>query len=190
MINAVIAFAEKCRYEKNHAMAVARHALSFFDALTERHKLGAKERLLLQSGALLHDIGFSAGADCHHKAARDMILISPDLPFGPRERVIVALIARYHRRALPAPQHKYYIDCSPEDQKLISALASFVRLSDGLDRSHRGLVSGLKIEDKGEMVEVGLVSKDPCAAELDYAVRKTDLFNAVWNVKARFFCVS
>jgi len=50
-------FASRLNYNQNHAEQVARLALSLFDQLRPIHEMGADLRLLLEIGALLHDVG-------------------------------------------------------------------------------------------------------------------------------------
>jgi exopolyphosphatase/guanosine-5'-triphosphate,3'-diphosphate pyrophosphatase len=49
---------------------------------------------------------------------------------------IVALVARYHRRASPKPTHTGYAGLSREDRVVVSKLASILRVADALDRSY------------------------------------------------------
>lgn len=58
-------------------------------------------RDLLIYAALLHDIGWVEGQQRHHKQSFDMIIADPPEGLSARETLIVANIARYHRKALP-----------------------------------------------------------------------------------------
>ncbi len=55
-------------------------ALAIFDQL-QIFGLGPQERLWLQYGALLHDIGWIEGRQGHHKTSLRLILAEPSLPF-------------------------------------------------------------------------------------------------------------
>jgi hypothetical protein len=56
--------------------------------------------------------------------------------FTPRERELVANIARYHRKALPADRHADYMALDEDDRTLVRRLAALLWLADGLDADH------------------------------------------------------
>ena len=101
-LEAVLALAKKCNYEREHTHQVEKLALQIFDQLVELHHLGGQERFMLRCGALLHDIGWIEGQKGHHKTALRIIMENTALPFDFRDKSIIALLARYHRKALPA----------------------------------------------------------------------------------------
>lgn len=176
-------FGARARYEKPHALQVARLALELFDGLSALHGYasGGRERALLQAGALLHDAGLARGADGHHKASRDMILEDAGMPLSDRERVVVALIARYHRKALPKNAHKHFAALPDHHKMMVERLGAFARLADGLDRSHRGLVRGLGVALGKEAVTLTLSASGRIDGELEYGKIKSDLFERVFG---------
>ena len=57
-----------------HVFHVANLALQLFDQLASLHGLGERDRLMLESAALLHDIGASGpGREEHHKESARLI---------------------------------------------------------------------------------------------------------------------
>ena len=184
-IRKVIEFAQKCHYGQDHAHQVTRLALKLFDELRDLHGLGMKEKLWLKTAALLHDIGWMHGQKGHHKAARDLIIAS-DLPFLPEEKTVIALIARYHRKALPEDTHKYFCDLSPEMKKSVRVLASLLRIADGLDRMQEGRVKDFHAEMLGEDVKIELRSSLDLHEEMMAALEKSDLFEKTFGKKILF----
>lgn len=126
--------------DPHHAIQVCRLSLSLFDCLKMLHELDKKARDMLRAGALLHDIGWSVPGKPHHKASRDKILSDQSIPFKQEERKIVALIARYHRKSLPHPDHAYYRTLDPGEQRIVQYCAGILRVADMLDRSHQAVV--------------------------------------------------
>ncbi len=61
----------------------------------------------------------------------------------PREKLIVANVARYHRSARPKLKHKGFAALDPDDREIVTRLAAILRLADGLDRSHTNAVEDL-----------------------------------------------
>ncbi len=180
IVEAVLQFAQACNYEKKHSQQVTRLALRIFDELHALHKLGLRERVCLQAAGLLHDIGWVKGRMEHHKTARDMILAA-DLPLGDREKMIAALVARYHRRSFPQDTHKYFSDLPPEDKKVVRQLSSFLRMADGLDRSHLSSVENLSCEIFPEKLILKIQSKSFLPEDQAFGKKKADLFEEVWK---------
>lgn len=134
------ALAVACRSEMRHVEQVTRLALSLFDQLRALHGAGDGDRRLLECAGLLHDIGWIGGGPGHHKRAMRMILDDATLPLAARDRLIVANVARYHRRSLPRGAHRMYAALRGGDRRRVRILAGLLRLADGLDCTHRGSV--------------------------------------------------
>lgn len=178
---AVLALARSCRYERAHTQQVTRLALSIFDALKDVHQLGLRERFWLQSGSLLHDIGWTEGPRGHHKVAMDLIMSDAALPFDRLERQMVALVARYHRKALPAARHKYYGNLNDAQRHCVCLLAGILRVADGLDRSHAGVVRNVRCQVSDRQIVMVCDARGTAEAELAGAARKADLFTQAFG---------
>jgi exopolyphosphatase/guanosine-5'-triphosphate,3'-diphosphate pyrophosphatase len=172
--------------KKPHALQVAKLSLKLFDTLKDVHGLGPRERLLLQLGAYLHDIGLSEGASAHHKASRNIILAAKGFSLTPREQSVVALIARYHRKSLPASQHKHFVYLPDHHKMLVERLGALVRMADGLDRSHQSLVSDVKVESFDDEIFLRLIGKGDMSAEVEFGKLKSDLFEKAFGRRVRF----
>jgi putative phosphoesterase len=180
-LDAVLALARKCRYEREHTHQVTRLALETFDGLKEVHQMGARERLWLQYASLLHDIGWMEGTQGHHKVAMRVIMSDAALPFGRVERQIVALVARYHRKALPSPRHKHYRNLGEADQNRVRVLAGILRVADGLDRGHENVVRSVRCKLSDRRIVVVCDTRGPAEMELAGAARKADLLEEVFG---------
>lgn len=180
-IDAVLALAQGCHYEKEHTHQVVRLAVDLFDQLKELHGMGSQERLWLQSGGLLHDIGWIEGQQDHHKTALRLIIGDPSLPFERRERQIVGLIARYHRGALPQPGHKYFSNLTDEDQHRVRVLGGILRLADGLDRSHLSVIRAVTCEVSKRQIRITCEADDSADEEIAAATKKADLLESVFD---------
>lgn len=185
VIREVLKLARSCDYEQPHSHQVTRLALKLFDELKTLHGLGKRHRLLLQSASLLHDIGWIKGRVRHHKTSRNIILKSFGLPLTNEERLIVALVARYHRRTLPKNTHKYYSGLTPEKKDELKKLAAILRVADGLDRSHLSSVKDLECSLKGRDISIDIQSGDFPVEDKETALKKGDLFRDVFqkNIK-------
>jgi exopolyphosphatase/guanosine-5'-triphosphate,3'-diphosphate pyrophosphatase len=128
--------------EPSHSDQVCKLALELFDALKKWHGLDPRERELLRSAALLHDIGWSQTPDGkgHHKISARLILEHPWRELVPDEVEIVAQVARYHRKAIPEKEHAAFHALSKAAQKKVMALGGILRVADAFDRTHTGRV--------------------------------------------------
>ena len=180
-VESAVALAESCGYERGHSQQVTRLALQLFDGLRQLHGLGDAERLLLECGAVLHDIGFAEGAKGHHKRARRMILEAEGLRLGERDRRIVALLARYHRKAEPSEEHAEFAMLTGRDREIVRALAGILRVADGLDRTHTSACRSLACEDRGGSLLVRCRVPGPAESEAWAAKKKGGLLEEVFG---------
>jgi exopolyphosphatase/guanosine-5'-triphosphate,3'-diphosphate pyrophosphatase len=181
VLEAVLAFAEGCGYERGHSHQVTRLALLLFDALEPLHKMGSPERFLLHCGGLLHDIGWAYGKAGHHKSALRMILQDQSLPFTDRQRLLVALIARYHRKAMPREGHEHFARLDGEEQRWVRALAGILRVADGFDRTHTNAVRQVRCEVSAERIVMHCEADGAADAEMWAASEKADLLESVFR---------
>lgn len=123
--------------DETHAQNVAAGALALFDELKEEHQLGGHERLLLRCASILHDIGLFVNARAHHKHSMYLLLNSDLFGLTRRDMQLVATVSRYHRKALPSPNHPEFAMLPPDDRMTVVKLAAILRVADALERTHR-----------------------------------------------------
>ena len=151
-LRSVIALMNRYDPDPPHAIQVGRLILCLFGDLVPLHTLGLTDRRLLLYAAFLHDIGWSIPADPHHKASMNLILTDQTIPVTRDERRIVALVARYHRKAHPSLNHQGFGSLSPEQKHLVRWGAALLRVADALDRSHDSRVSSLTARISDEKI--------------------------------------
>ena len=181
MTTEVLKFARQCQYEAEHAHQVTRLALRLFDLLRALHGLGASERHWLEWAGLLHDIGWIEGQPQHHKTSLQLILKSALLPFSARERLLVASVARYHRRGLPSNKHRHFAALDAADKQRVRTLAGILRVADGLDRTHRSLIQDLTCDVAPEQIVIRCTTNGGTVEEYRAARDKGRLFEAVFQ---------
>ncbi|MGD0090918.1 MAG: HD domain-containing protein [Planctomycetota bacterium] len=142
-LRAVVALARRHQYDAGHAHQVARLAAQLFDALRPLHALDSSARVWLICAAIVHDIAKDSQL-AHDAAVLRIVLNTPHLPFDLPTRRLVGLIARYHRKAAPSNQHPHFAALMGRERELVRQLAAILRLADGLDSGHRGLVGRVR----------------------------------------------
>lgn len=171
-----------------HAWHVARLARQLFRELAPVHGLSEREGLLLEAAALLHDLGRvtqGPGGE-HHKESARLIRRHPWQGLTQAEVEIVALVARYHRKSPPDLSHTDFAVLAPSEQSVVTALAALLRIADALDRTHRQLISSLRVEPSLQEVIVHLIGSPDALEELVAARRKAQLAEKVFGRPFRF----
>jgi exopolyphosphatase / guanosine-5'-triphosphate,3'-diphosphate pyrophosphatase len=136
-------FAERCQSDRRHVEQVRTLALQLFDQLGDALGCEPEDRLLLEAAALLHDVGQLVSYRKHHKHSFQLIGHAERLGLPPRERLIVALVSRYHRRTGPRRKHADFASLPAADRAIVLRLSGLLRLADGLDRGHTAVVESV-----------------------------------------------
>ena len=171
-----------------HGAHVAELTGALFDQLQDLHGLDAGWRGRLLEAARLHDIGFVSGRKGHHKASMRRILEDTTLKLSAEDRPLIALLARYHRKAWPSCKHSQFAALPRATRKALRRATALLRVADGLDYTHQALVAGLTVRVKSRRVVLVLRCKVECPQEMKRAVRKGDLFAHVFGVQVECAC--
>jgi exopolyphosphatase/guanosine-5'-triphosphate,3'-diphosphate pyrophosphatase len=173
---AVVELAQRCAWDEPHSRLVADLALSLFDQTPDLHGLGEEERELLYLSGLLHDVGAVVGQSAHHKHSLYIIGNAEIEGFTDRELRLMANIARYHRKALPADHHVDYMRLTAGDRQLVRRLGALLRLADGLDLDHAQVVETVRVVDSGRTITLELETRDEPRLAIWAAGQLSDLF--------------
>lgn len=178
----------KYLFDEEHARHVADLSLELFDQTRSLHGLGAADRKILQAAALLHDIGQFVSFKGHHKHSHYLIS-NTELPnFSANEMRLVANVARYHRKAHPAPEHHLFAEISEADQERVLRLSAILRLADSLDREHVQRIQSVQVKIGDDDVTLYLDGTGGLLLGGRVHKKKSELFTEVFgkNVKLRF----
>ncbi len=164
--------------EPEHPLHVARLALQILEAFSSQVIVSEQDRRIIDAAARLHDIGWTVsgpGGSGHHKATARLIRLYNWREVGRMEIEKLAMVARYHRKALPSMQHSDYAALETYDQRMVRYLGGIVRLADALDRRHLQKVQSLVVQIGASTVRFLLQGTDDLEAEVEAAYRKSDL---------------
>ena len=181
--DSALEFAHSCHMDEKHSQHVAKLALEILEPLAERFKFTDKERRLLEAAALLHDVGYFINYSSHHKHSYHLIRHADLFGFTPRERELIANIARYHRKSMPKKKHDQYVRLAAADQLLVSRLGGILRLCDGLDRRRNCVVEQVLCSLLNNTLHIGMIGQNDMSVELFGAKAKSDLFQEAFNLK-------
>ena len=183
----VVALMRRSHVLQPHAEHSARLALDLFRGLRPLHKLANADGELLEFAALLHDVGYYIAASRHHKHGQYLIENADLTGFSAEEITLLALVVRYHRKATPKETHSPYGQLGDAQKRKVRLLAALLRVADGLDRTCRRLVRGVRCRIGEREVELVLSTRgEDLELELWAARRKGDLLQEVLGRKVRF----
>ena len=147
-------FGKVCGLDEAHAQQITHLCANLFDQLQEPLQLPASERILLMLAAWLHEVGTLVNYEKHHHHSYHLIVHGNIHGMTPRQREIVAQVARYHRRSEPKRKHDAYHRMSEADQNTIRRLSAILRLADGMDRSHTRSIRKVQYVVKIGMIKI------------------------------------
>ena len=178
---AAIKLAQIYHNEQNHSLHVAKLSISLFDQFVSLHQLTKEERALLETAAILHDIGWINGQQKHHKTSCDLIIRSEKLEISKSHRILIGLIARYHRKSLPKDSHPYFCDLDARSKKTVKILSAFLRISDGFDRMHQTSIENVLVEFSPEKITLNIKGKNILLEDIKTGKEKADLLQNVFK---------
>jgi len=175
-------FVERCQGDRRHVEQVRTLSLSLFDQLGDALGCEAGERFLLEAAALLHDVGQMVSYRQHHKHSYQLILHADRLNLSARDRSLVALISRYHRKKGPSRKHEEYMALPDADRAVVRRLSGLLRVADGLDRGHTSIVERVRtrlMEHRLSIRVVPRLGRADVSLECWGAQRKADVLAAL-----------
>ena len=150
---------------------VTRIALQLYDALAQQQVLIAQPeyRRILHAAAIVHEVGGSQSNGGHRKRADRLLRkLKPPLGWSEEELQWVAVVARFHRGALPPARHSYFVGLPAKRRAELVSLAGILRLANAFASSHAPRVSRISVERRdGSLIVYG-----PSPEEMSPAAEK------------------
>ena len=189
-LEAIEALAHKYEHLGGHQRHVARLALALFARLADLHGLAPSDRDILYAAAILHSIGHFVAESARHKHAAYLIRNSLLNGWRDDERELIAQVARYYRKAMPKPTHLEYAALPAEERRRVDALASILRIADGLDTRALGVVMDVGVRRGDGRLVLAAQAEADVSGELSAAMFKADLFERTFGERLAFESVA
>lgn len=183
LTHSAVTLGRKYHFDEKHARYVAEISLQIFRFLQQDHGLDAHQEGLLCTAALLHDVGAFISNNSHHKHSMYLILNSEVFGLTSADNTLIALVARYHRRAMPSRTHPEYQALSRDSRLVVSKLAAILRIADALDRSHRKQLHGLSFTKEGDQFVITAHDVEDVTLERLALKEKGDLFESIFGLQ-------
>jgi exopolyphosphatase/guanosine-5'-triphosphate,3'-diphosphate pyrophosphatase len=146
----------KFDFDELHARQVAKLAGILFQGLREEHQLDPRYELLLRVAAVLHEVGLYISTGSYHKHSMYLIQNSELFGLSRSDVQLVALTARYHRRASPKPAHTVFTSLNRDQRIAVSKMAAMLRVADALEASHGQRLHELKFSREGGRLVIAI----------------------------------
>jgi hypothetical protein len=158
---------------------VARLSLQLYDGLANCglavQNPNMEGRYILRAAALLQEVGRFKKGKAHHKESYRMIRkIAPPMGWSKRDIEITASIARFHRRALPRPDHKILRMYEFPLRNSLVLLAAILRFANAFNAKPYRSVRRLEVEGVSGVIVVradGFPDREPLSSKLSVARR-------------------
>lgn len=178
---------EMCRrYEGNveRNRLVEKVALTIFDDTKKLHAMGKRERLLIRVAAMLSDCGKYISLEAAAECGYDIIMATEMLGLSNTEREIIANVVRFNK-----VKFEYYKETvSPilldkNTYQTMVKLTALFRVADGICRSFRVKLDGVKTAIKDDEFIITIDSEEDFSLEKGFFSRKADFFEEVFSIK-------
>lgn len=167
--------------DRKHATHVANFAQQLFRELKMLHGLDSRYELVLRVAAILHEVGMFISPREHHKHSLYILMQTEIFGLSTSERELVALLARYHRRYNPEPNHPHFADLTREERMIVFKLAALLRLADALDRSHSQRIKSIQLRPDGGRLNILTSGIEDTTIEQIAINSKCDIFREIYG---------
>ncbi len=174
---------KKYQFDAEHATLTAKLAKQLFDQSRSLHNLGDEERLLLEVGALLHDIGHFINTIDHDKHGYYILKANRLIGLNEHQQELVASLVRYHRKAIPNIEDSNFKALPQKDRITVSKLSALIRLADGMDVSHTNHVTSATLIEKKNCWQLNLQGRGDLMIEKWALDKRRTLFEEIFGVQ-------
>jgi exopolyphosphatase/guanosine-5'-triphosphate,3'-diphosphate pyrophosphatase len=156
IIRSAMDLGRKFTYDEPHAVHVSQLATKLFHQLREEHQLPPRMEVVLNVAALLHEIGLFVSNRSYHKHSLYLIRNSDLFGLAKKDLLLAALVARYHRRASPQPDHEGYATLDRDERVAVAKLAAILRAADALDESRSQRIHEVEVAREGDRLVISI----------------------------------
>ncbi len=185
VIQSAQVIAQKYQVDMRHAEQTHVLAAQLFDQLAGEHRLGERHRLLLEVAAILHEIGTFVASRAHHKHSLYLIAHSEIVGLTQDELIVVANVARYHRRSRPKPSHLDYIALPRERRMIVNKLAALLRVVEALDSSRTQQIRTLQLRMDGNGLVICVPGGGDFTLERRALAEAADMMLDIYGLEVR-----
>jgi exopolyphosphatase/guanosine-5'-triphosphate,3'-diphosphate pyrophosphatase len=181
-VRVVESMCRKYNVEMRNAKQVAGFAAQLFESLLPVHSLQPETGRLIEAAALLHNTGHYISGTGHHKHSA-YIVSNSDMPgYTDRERHLIALLCRYHRKSLPGPRHDVFRALPADEKRVVQLLTPLLRIAVALDAGHSQKIREIDTTVTNNAVTVAIRAEEDTDLEIWAVERAADSFRQIYGM--------
>lgn len=181
ILSAATHLSKRYRSYSPHIDALCSMSTQIFDAIKKVHGLGARDRLLLQVAAILHDCGKFVSLANGPECAYDIIMASEVIGLSHLEREIVARTVLYNTNPLE-PYANVADKMDIQSYMTAAKLAAILRVSNALDRSHKQKFTKIRVSLKEKRLLITVETDGDIILEKGLLEKKSDSFESIFGI--------
>lgn len=112
------------------------------------------EEFIIKGACIIHDVGKKISPDFYHKSSMEMFVSAEIHEIKTKEKLMIALVTRYHTRSIPKYSHKWYTNLKDHDKMLVNKLAGFVRFAFALQKATNFSAIIEKVDSTRDSIDV------------------------------------
>jgi exopolyphosphatase/guanosine-5'-triphosphate,3'-diphosphate pyrophosphatase len=183
IVRSALNLGNKYDFDEVHACHVARLVSHLFEQLQTEHQLDSRHEVVLHVAALLHEIGAFVSNRSLHKHSLYLIRNSEIFGLGKRNLLLVALVARYHRRASPQPMHEGYATLTRDERVAVAKMAALLRVAVALDESRSQRIHDFTCAVEGSRLVISIAQAEDLSLEQLALRQNGSLFEEVFGLR-------
>ena len=169
--------------DENHAECVRMISTKIYDTLKPELSLDDHARTLLETAAILHDIGSFIRYDNHNIHSNYIIRNSEIFGLSRTDNTIVSEIAKYHKGNSVPQDEDSFLMLPRSDRMTILKLTAILRIADAMDRGHIQKFSDFSIKIQQNTMYIQTKKSKNTVLEKIAMSEKSGMFESVFGYK-------
>lgn len=169
--------------DEDHAWNVAELCRQLFQQLCKVHELDDRYETLLYVAAVLHESGAYINTSSLHKHSMYLIMHSNLFGLTSEELMLVALVARYHRRAMPKTAHQPYASMDRQRRVIVSKLAAILRIGLALDASRSQRIRKIECDRVRDRIVISVPAVEDLSIEQIALRQNSTFFESIFGLE-------
>lgn len=118
------------------------------------------EEFVIKGACLTHDLGKSITPELYHKTSMEVFAKAEIHEIKTKEKLLIALVTRYHTRSIPKYSHKWYTNLKDHDKMLVNKLSGIVRLAFAISKASKFSAELVTLDSTRDCVDIVIRCKE------------------------------
>ena len=173
------------RYKSSqpHIRLTEQLCTDIFNKTKKIHRMGKREKLLLQISAILHNCGKYISLTNVSDCAYHIIMATEIMGLSHQERNVIANVVKYNTEPFTYDRnHPDFADLSREQYLMVAKLTAILRIANALDRSHKQKCKDAVISVRDKELVISVQTQEDLALEKVTLHDREEFFEEVFNL--------